>query len=301
MSPHQLAALGVFVVACGSAPPTEVPAGGGAAMCDGSDQLTMQFVVLNYAAHAGHLSFPYRNGAYFLRVDGRCRYWVYGLGLSDAATLGPAQPRTTTALDPITTGVLSGEEAEQLATEIHYLRWKDYDGRHAELTAVGMTPSVFTDGQHEFSCAVGCDAPGMPSNAAALRTTALDWIVRLTDSGQPVGGPVRVATFNSNTSRSEFEGRGYNCLPAVLPLQPSAYAQDDLASVITGTLMTEEAPSLRAVRTQFRADRFRFPRPSGIPPISYNVDLPVCDQERVWSLIVSDVLEPYEIDGFVPK
>jgi hypothetical protein len=90
-------------------------------------------------------------------------------------------------------------------------------------------------------------------------------------------------------------------LPAVLPLEPSVYAQDELSSVITGTLMIEEAPSLRAVRTQFRADRFRSPRPSGIPPGSYNVDLPVCDDVRLWSLIVSDVLEPYEIDGFVPK
>ncbi len=274
-------------------------------MCDGSPRIRMHFVQLTDSYHAGVSAFVSRNGVPYLRVDGACRYWAYGLGLSDALRSNdPSIPRIRTDLDPIITGQLSPAEAEELATAFQYLRWPDFDGLHSELPLVGQTPSVFTDAAHRFSCAIQCDAPGMPHSALGLRDTALEWILRLTDAGSPVGGAVRVAVFDTNTSQSEWEARGFRCLDWLLPLPPRSYAVgnpgEPLSGDVVGTLVQEEAEALRAMRAQFRADRLKVPPPTGVPAAE-NVALPVCDEDKLWSLHVSDVLEPYEQDGIVPE
>ena len=145
----------------------------------------------------------------------------------------------------------------------------------------------------------------MPSNAFGLRDTALEWILRLTDAGSPVGGAVRVAAFDTNASRAEYEAQGYQCLEWLLPLPPRSYAVgtpgEPLPGGVVGTLIEDEADALRTMRAQFRADRLKMPPSAGVPPISFNVALPVCDEGKLWSLFVSDVLEPYEQDGIVPE
>ncbi len=40
--------------------------------------------------------------------------------------------------------------------------------------------------------------------------------------------------------------------------------------------------------------------PPEVPPWTTNIAVPVCDNDGVWSLLVSDVIEPYEAAGAVP-
>jgi hypothetical protein len=270
--------------------------GGGAAMggaptvmCDGSERLRLQFVVLADGAHQGTSSLLSRNGALFLRVDGLCRYWVYGSGSANAPS------RATTPLDPVLTGTLQRLDADALSQDLQYTRWSAYDGLHGELTASGLTPSVFTDGVSEFSCGFDCNMPGMPETAHDLRERALRWATALTDSGSPVTGAVRMRTYDTGTTVSDWEALGYRCAEWPMPGEPSAYAEGQ-----QGTLVSDSnAERLRSLRNFYRAERARVPTPSDIPPWSVNVAIPVC-ADRIWSLVVADTIEPYERDGSIP-
>lgn len=291
-----LALAAAFVsLSCGgrassSAPKTEP------LLCDGTKQLRLQFVTLADPAHAGTSAMLMRNGAVYMRVDGTCRYWVYGVGLSDSGA-----GRTATQLDPILSGELSPAEAKELSIDLQYQDWQSFHDIHSELTTSGLTASVFTDGVHEFSCGRECDGEGMPKEARTLRAIAMGWVQRLTDKGRGVGGAVRVGSYDASLSSAKWQATGYACATPPTSLQPASFQLTTTESVIVGTEVTLDAESLRQFRDRYRADRFSTPLPAGTPPWSVNLAIPICDMGRVWSVIISDVIEPYEQDGIVPR
>lgn len=266
-------------------------------ICDGSDTFTFQRANWNRGWEGSAFGVLWRNGYAYLRVDGHCRYYAY-------QGMRP---------DPVVTGMLSGEEATQLAADVEYAGWPLLDG----LTATGGTADnaleQLYDGKHALFCARGCRWGAAPQDEeAAARLTpwfdaADEWRQRLLERGTPLQGDVRLAI---ELKEDIIHSGGYLEWPLAEPIEtflvagnsdfeeaagPDESPAAESASVSDGILFQgEDAERLRTLR----AEALRTATPGAITEGWIAIDAP---GEMFYEVVVADAL-PYEgADGRVPR
>ena len=173
----------------------------------------------------------------------------------------------STRHDPVVTGMLSEQEAVQLAAEVEYAGWPLLDGLTATGGVADESLEQLDDGKHGLYCARGCrEAPSPQDAEAAVRLTkpfdAADaWQQRLLAQGTPLQGEVRVAIA---LQEDIIYSGAYLEWPLEQPIEtyvvgieveeasgPVEGPEGDAPSVSDGVLVQgEDAEKLRALRSE---------------------------------------------------
>jgi hypothetical protein len=269
----------------GSASDVVHPDSGVATLCDGSAGLRFLFsdIGVNAGLMEGHALLE-ENGSSFFMVDGQCRY------VSNAGAEGWADYRT---------GVLSLEEATQLARAVRYGEWS------AAGTKLWTNPAIndagtmaFSDGTVWLGLRGWLSPEGLPDLPAALWNWQNGSFPTVAAAGTPVSGPVRYRVFTR-----EFFGITYPTAAWPLASDVGALAEtaQDLGNNVYGKgrlAIGQEAEALRTLRRSYVQQR-----PGGFPSALDFIPIGTPGQtEPKYLLFVRDT-SPFEqiTDGLVPN
>jgi hypothetical protein len=209
-------------------------------ICSGEDRLTFSFVrVPALASTEPGSQVVWENGAAFVRIDGHCRYWVFG------------SSKDASPLDEIRSGVLSAAQARQIETDLRYAEWPRLRGDYGNGILFDARPDVLSDGQSDVVCWALCSPDGPPAEMRDLFTKAMRLLDQLSASGQPASGPVRIAVHNREASSPGFSYMVWNW-PLKRPLNqfviPFGIARAGSSFLVEGA----DADALRALRRMER-------------------------------------------------
>jgi hypothetical protein len=113
-------------------------------------------------------------GYEYLYVAGDCHYWAWAY---------PREGAPHARWFPTREGQLSPDDANALASDVHYSDWPDLGGIQC---GWGFDADAFV--LHDKTRAVRCVGPGGDGPFVA----AWDWSLRLYNAGTPVSGPMRM-------------------------------------------------------------------------------------------------------------
>lgn len=215
-------------------------------VCDGTATLRVMMTVVNpeYRVLYGHRVMR-ENGAWYVLIDGRCRYWA-------------SYPEELWA--ELRTGTLDGETLGWLLADLHYDRWDELQGVYPPAPGVSdVSDAVFSDGERRIVCVGGCGADVVPDEVKAMGNAVTPWATRLWESGTPVGSDVRVLVVGSGMEgeavdliqKSSWPVAGVGLHEIAIPYSEAEATISYGDGVrVTGT----DADALRRLRSEYMAD-----------------------------------------------
>jgi len=150
-------------------------------LCDGSAHLRLAYSGSGDELGPTPPSGIYREvGAYYLYVDGQCRYWV-----TDPAGDFLADGRT---------GVLDAAQEAELTRLVHYQSWASLGGGYtcAGTPAPGAGGATFFDGTNRPSCPYWCEPQELPHEVVEMCSAVTSLRTLLHERGVANEGPVRL-------------------------------------------------------------------------------------------------------------
>lgn len=209
-------------------------------LCNGDQSYGLQAYVASTVDSVA-LLVQIRNGGQFLHVRGDCTYFVQAGDVN---------------LDPVMTGKLSEDEADQLAHDLQLSEFKTLDGTISQSPGSHQPRSIIAWSGKYVGCDADCkyDPYNNPTDQAAHELLApiyeklVRWRTALAERGVPLAGDVRVAVVAWSTDEWKL-----GTVEWPLNVSPLEYliASDDLhpvASVVSG----EDARSLIDLRNSKR-------------------------------------------------
>lgn len=202
-------------------------------ICDGSDAITLAFQIGGGGMPSLEQELTARNGFSFLFVDGKCRFWSWGVG-------DPA------ALHAVATGTLSPVEEASLREDIRYADWPTLAGEHAGGGIADGSTRALSDGVH----VIASNAAEPPAAVEEVLDNAYQWVDRLADRGAPMAGSVRILLQGSTADDRRFDTNPVSDWP--LATDPATLvAPSDVSGRVleSSTLVTgADAELLRSLR-----------------------------------------------------
>lgn len=262
-APHRIlrparVCLAVVLLACDAAPSRVSDAEGlpdagpgpRDRICDGTEQITLAYYV---AVESGQLSqglaFMYENGASFLYVDGRCRYWVKLSTESGKSSVVETRQ-----------GTLDESWEQRLSRELRYQELPRLALQTEDPPKLAhLSPKVVTDGQNFavcLTCTATTDVGDVIANASRL-------IGDLHGMADPDVGPVRALASEASPAAQ---------LQPPLPIWPSDL--EPLTTFLPSTTVPRfglghyvDDPQLLSTLRMLRTGQedLRFGRVTGIP------------------------------------
>jgi len=205
-------------------------------LCDGSSELRLGYQVLGGGQMTLGTPLLTQNGAFYLFIDGTCRYWAFG-------------PKGTVDWWQATsTGVLSPEQVESLSADLDLASWSD---RH-EVDGWCDAPTVFLWRKGALLIwSHNCNAPDPPAQIIPdLNDKVHTWLDELWTKGSAVDTPVRFAAIAIPPSLDD-------------PSRPTATLSIDLAPIALsypqGYQLEQSTPALlvseQGVLAELRKER----------------------------------------------
>jgi hypothetical protein len=240
-------------------------------LCDGSDDLRLAVRLLGASDYEVGQRIMFDNGGHFLFVDGRCAYHARGAGL----------------WEPVGTGTLEPDEAEELSADLQMGAWGNLAGTYQGVASADGGTVLFEDGEHEIECGSGCGVdPIDPISDAAFL-----WGDRLADDGEPIAGDIRMTVIRQSDPISYVESVEW---PLEVDIDLVAEEPEEGKTPGSAVFQGTDAEALRAIRDEYLAGDHGYFSGSFIP------FRPAGQAETHYRAYFRDVL-PFESgDGLVP-
>lgn len=259
-------------------------------LCDGSDALRLTLTRL--PPHVGGAGgrwvvFPFEVGLNSIWVRGDCRYWIQ-----------KANANSTT--QTLRTGVLSDEEATQLAKDMHYSQLDQFEDEYGDqLDGDGLF--VLSNGQKAVRCRGYCtETPTAPDELVAMEARYQAWSDRLLATSEDVTGPM-LALFTKSASPASPPDEESGCdLSWPFSFDPNSTAQVVTPQTTVFVLHRFEQPEAEELRQWWHRN---IESPNRCIPDSSAGSFLIQEEDESWYLYrlsMRDSMPLEDADGQIP-